>query len=169
MNEIVKHCETNVIAKQRSAECLLMASIHNDTVAMDLYDLDPEVLYLNAIGHFTRMWPEKSLAGTRTLPLGPKGKKLYAYYTWLQSIQYVWGRNPNLQSVFIDQPPALEGTRIGSWIVQHILALRATSIHEQNALRACEEPFVNSCKRLLLSWSTSLLLRHTLKSIWPLV
>lgn len=48
---------------------------------MNLYELEPEVLYLNGIRHFTRMWLEKALARTRTLPLGPKGKKLYAYYT----------------------------------------------------------------------------------------
>lgn len=59
-----------------------MASIY--TVAMNLYELEPEGLYLNEIGHFTRMWLEKALAGTQTLLQGPKGKKLYAFYTLLR-------------------------------------------------------------------------------------
>ena len=37
--------------------------------------------------------------------------------------QLVFGRNPNLPSVLVDKPPALEGTTISAWVGQHITAL----------------------------------------------
>ena len=37
--------------------------------------------------------------------------------------QHVFGQNPNLPSVLVDKPTALEGTTISAWVGQHITAL----------------------------------------------
>ena len=39
--------------------------------------------------------------------------------------QLVFGQNPNLPSVLIDKPPALEGTTKSEWVARHITALHA--------------------------------------------
>lgn len=39
--------------------------------------------------------------------------------------QLVFGQNPNLPSVLIDKPPALEGTTKSEWVAKHISALHA--------------------------------------------
>lgn len=57
MKDIVQNCETCIRyskPKQRPAVGLHMASTYNETVAMDLHELEPGVWYLHAIDHFTR-------------------------------------------------------------------------------------------------------------------
>ncbi|XP_061841706.1 uncharacterized protein [Nerophis lumbriciformis] len=39
--------------------------------------------------------------------------------------QLVFGQNPNVPSVLVDKPPALEGTTMSKWVGQHISALHA--------------------------------------------
>lgn len=57
LKEIVKNCEICIRysrAKPKPAVGLPMASTYNETVAMDLHELEPGLWYLHAIDHFTR-------------------------------------------------------------------------------------------------------------------
>jgi len=57
LKDIVKNCETCIRyskLRQKPAVGLPMASAYNETVAMDLHELEPGVWYLHAIDHFTR-------------------------------------------------------------------------------------------------------------------
>ena len=57
LKDIVKNCETCIRygkPKPKPAVGLPMASTYNETVALDLHELEPGVWYLHAIDHFTR-------------------------------------------------------------------------------------------------------------------
>ncbi len=67
-------------------------------------------------------------------------KMFYGYSPY----QLIFGSNPNLSSVMVDQPPALEGTTISEQFAKHLNALHArrqafskagSSVRSQKALR----------------------------------
>jgi len=212
LGEIVGKCEICLKyskAKPKPAVGLPMASRYNETVAVDLHELEPNVWYLHIIDHFTRFsagsivtskkpsvivksfvhsWisvhgpPErlfsdnggefnneeirdmaenfnieiKTTAGYSPWSNGllerhnqslteillkvklDKGLDWKTALDWalmakntMQNVhgysphQLVFGQNPNLPSVFVDQPPALEGTTMSAWVGKHITALHA--------------------------------------------
>lgn len=63
------------------------------------------------------------------------GKLHWTGHLWQQTLvhnvhgysphQLVFGQNPNLPSVLIDKPPALEGTTKSEWVAKHISTLHA--------------------------------------------
>ena len=57
LKDIVKNCETCIRhskPKRQPVGGLPMASTFNETIAVDLHELEPGVWYLHAIDHFTR-------------------------------------------------------------------------------------------------------------------
>lgn len=55
LKDVVKNCETCIrYSEPKPAVGLPMASAYNETVAVDLHELEPGVWYLHAIDHFTR-------------------------------------------------------------------------------------------------------------------
>ena len=63
--------------------------------------------------------------------------------------QLFFGRNPNLPSVLVDKPPALEGTTISAWVGQHITALHKARKAFTEA--ECSERIRRALRKQLLS------------------
>ncbi len=213
LQKIVSECEVcqkHSKAKPKPAVGLPLASQYNETVAVDLHELEQGVWYLHIIDQFTRFSAGSILTTKRSSEIvkhflhdwisvhGPP-QKLFsdnggefnndelkdmaenfnieikttaAYSPWsngllerhnqtlneiimkvktsngcdwhtamdwalmakntMQSVhgysphQLVFGQNPNLPSVLIDKPPALEGTTKSQWVARHISALHAS-------------------------------------------
>lgn len=208
--DIVAKCEICLKysrAKPKPAVGLPMASRHNETVAVDLHELEPNVWYLHIIDQFTRFSagcivtskkPAVIVKAFMQYWIGVHGAplRLYSdnggefnneevrdmaenfnieikttagYSPWsngllerhnqtlteillkvkldkgldwstaliwalmakntMQNVngfspyQLVFGENPNLPSVLVDRPPALEGTTMSEWVGKHITAL----------------------------------------------
>ena len=210
LNDIVSSCETCLRynkAKPKPSVGLPMASTYNETVALDLHELEPNVWYLHMIDHFTR-FSAGSIVTTKKsseivkhfihswVSVHGAPKKMFfdnggefnneemrdmaenfnieikttaAYSPWSNGLcerhnqtlteimlkvkkssgcdwktaldwalmakntmhnvhgfspyQLVFGQNPNLPSVLVDEPPALEGTTTSKWVGEHISAL----------------------------------------------
>ncbi|XP_039900576.1 uncharacterized protein LOC120741662 [Simochromis diagramma] len=201
-----KYCKT----KPRPAVGLPLASEYNETVAMDLHELEPNVWYLHIIDHFTR-FSAGSIVKTKKaaeivnsfihtwISIHGAPRRLYTdnggefnntdirdmaenfnievkttagYSPWSNGLlerhnmtlteillkvkkergcdwhtaldwalmaknsmlnvhgysphQLVFGQNPNLPSVLMDKPPALEGTTVSARVAEHISALHAS-------------------------------------------
>ncbi|XP_071317640.1 CD166 antigen homolog A isoform X1 [Trachinotus anak] len=203
-------CQRYSKTSPRPAVGLPLASQYNETVAVDLHELEPGVWYLHIIDEFTRFSAGSVLTTKKSSEIlkhfvhdwisvhGPP-QKLFSdnggefnndevrdmaenfnieikttagYSPWsnglleqhnqtlseiimkvkssydcdwstavdwalmakntMQSVlgyspyQLVFGQNPNLPSILIDKPPALEGTTKSEWVAKHISALHAS-------------------------------------------